>query len=87
MEYKMEINLIAESLKFMVLGMGIVFLFLTVMIYALKAQAYLIEKYVPKEDEKASNSKEWQPANKSNDDIIAAITGAIIHHSKSNKKG
>jgi oxaloacetate decarboxylase gamma subunit len=87
MEYKMEINLIAESLKFMVLGMSIVFLFLIVMIYALKAQAYLIAKYLPEADDKASNSKEWQPAKSSNDDIVAAITGAIIHHSKSNKKG
>ena len=83
----MEINLIAESLKFMVLGMGIVFLFLTTMIYVLKLQAYLIKKYIPETNDKATNSKEWQPANKSNDDIIAAITGAIIHHSKSNKKG
>jgi oxaloacetate decarboxylase gamma subunit len=87
MEHKMEINLLAESLKFMVLGMGIVFLFLFIMIYALKLQAFLIGKYLPETDDKASNSKEWQPANQSNDDIIAAITGAIIHHSKSNKKG
>jgi oxaloacetate decarboxylase gamma subunit len=87
MGYKMEINLVAEALKFMVLGMGIVFIFLTIMIFVLKAQAYLIAKYVPENDDKASNSNEWQPAKKSNDDIIAAITGAIIHHSKSNKKG
>ncbi len=88
MGYKMELNLVMEALKFMVLGMGIVFLFLIIMIYALKAQAYLIAKYAPKMDEISSNSKEWQPANnQSNDDIIAAITGAIIHHSKSNKKG
>ena len=82
----MELNPIMESVKFMVLGMGIVFLFLIIMIYALKALAIIIAKFAPEEESKTS-SKEWQPANKSNDDIIAAITGAIIHHSKSNKKG
>ncbi|XPV53890.1 MAG: OadG family protein [Halarcobacter ebronensis] len=38
----MEKNLIAEALKFMVLGMGVVFIFLIVMIYALKLQAKII---------------------------------------------
>ena len=32
----MEINLIAESVKFMFLGMGVVFAFLTIMIFVLK---------------------------------------------------
>ncbi len=38
----METNLIAEAAKFMLLGMGIVFLFLVVMIFALKLQAKLL---------------------------------------------
>lgn len=85
----MEINLIAEALKFMVLGMGIVLLFLTIMIFALKAQAYLIARFLPEKNDNATvKTKEWQPANNtSNDDVTAAITAAIVHHSKSNKKG
>ncbi|WP_417324697.1 OadG family protein, partial [Halarcobacter sp.] len=43
----METNLIAEAVKFMALGMGIVFIFLIVMIYALKLQAKIIGKYFP----------------------------------------
>ena len=43
----MEVNVIGEALKFMVLGMGVVFVFLYVMILAVKAQAYLIGKYFP----------------------------------------
>jgi len=43
----MEINLVAESLKFMVLGMIVVFVFLTVLVQLMKLQAKLIEKYFP----------------------------------------
>jgi len=35
-----EVNLVSEAFKFMALGMGIVFLFLTVMIFILKLQAF-----------------------------------------------
>jgi oxaloacetate decarboxylase gamma subunit len=83
-----EVNLVAEALKFMVLGMGIVLSFLVIMIFALKAQAYLIAKFLPeKPAEVATKTKEWQPANANNEDVTAAITAAIVHHSKSNKKG
>ena len=43
----MEVNAIGEALKFMALGMGVVFIFLYVMILAVKAQAYIIGKYFP----------------------------------------
>ncbi|RXJ82952.1 OadG family transporter subunit, partial [Arcobacter cloacae] len=39
-----EINLIAESIKFMFLGMGVVFAFLTIMILILKAQGIILTK-------------------------------------------
>lgn len=83
-----EVNLVSESLKFMVLGMGIVFLFLTIMIFVLKLQAKLIEKFFPQKEEVVS--KEWKPqtTQQSDDkDTIAAITAAIIHHNNQNKKG
>jgi len=73
----MEINLVGESLKFMVLGMIVVFIFLVVLVELMKLQAKLIEKYFPE--------KEVQPPTRGNntkkvDDsqrtaaIIAAIT-------------
>lgn len=34
----MEINLVAESIKFMFLGMGVVFAFLTIMIFVKRIQ-------------------------------------------------
>lgn len=83
-----EVNLVSEALKFMVLGMGIVFIFLIVLVFVLKLQAKLIEKFFPEEDEKVS--KEWKPqtTQKTDDkDTIAAITAAIIHHNNQNNKG
>ncbi len=85
----MEVNLIGESFKFMILGMGIVFAFLIIMVYALKLQAYLIAKFFPVEEKVKAN--EWKPsatANTKIDDktkVIAAITAAIQHHT--NNKG
>ena len=38
----MAINLLAEGLKFMVLGMGVVFVFLTLLVWLMKGQALLI---------------------------------------------
>jgi len=80
-----EINLTAEALKFMALGMGIVFTFLTVMIFALKLQAYLIAKFF-KAEEKKVTTQHMKASTNTNDDaaITAAITAAIIHH---NTKG
>lgn len=73
----METNLIAEAGKFMALGMGIVFLFLVVMIYALKIQAKLIGKYFP--EKKVTPNKSAVKA--SNDTAkTAAIVAAVQHH-------
>jgi oxaloacetate decarboxylase gamma subunit len=42
-----EVNLLAESFKFMILGMGVVFLFLYILVKVVELQAYLINKYFP----------------------------------------
>jgi len=73
----MEINLVGESLKFMVLGMIIVFVFLAVLVELMKLQAKLIEKYFPEKEPAPATPK---PAVAIVDDksktaaIIAAIT-------------
>jgi len=46
----MEVNLIGESLKFMVLGMSVVFLFLFMLVQAIKLQARIINKYFPEKE-------------------------------------
>lgn len=81
----MEVNLITEGLKFMVLGMTTVFLFLILLIYILKLQAKLIEKYFP-EPEKKKTITPIVPAvteNKQDESqVIAAITAAITDFKK-----
>lgn len=81
----MEINLVAEALKFMVLGMGIVFAFLTIMIFALKAQAALIAKYFPAKEIKITQKVQPQVDASDTAKKIAAISAAIQHHT--NLKG
>jgi len=82
-----EVNLVAESLKFLVLGMGIVFIFLTIMIFALKLQAKLIAKFFPEKKEEVPSWKPQTTVNNTSDDkdTVAAITAAIIHYN--NQKG
>ena len=43
----MEINLVGESLKFMALGMLIVFTFLVILVQVMKLQAKIINKFFP----------------------------------------
>ncbi|AXH09743.1 sodium pump decarboxylase subunit gamma [Malaciobacter halophilus] len=74
----MEENLIVEALKFMVLGMGVVFSFLIILIFVLKGQAALLSKYFP-EKEKQPAKKPQAPA-ASNSAKVAAIIAAVQHH-------
>ena len=70
-------NLVAEGLKFMVLGMGTVFLFLILMVIVLNIQAKIINKYFPEKLElKKTPSKKRQST--SDDEVVAVITAAIM---------
>ena len=75
----MEVNLITEALKFMLLGMGVVFTFLIIMIFVLKGQAALITKYFPaKEKEVVKRTQSSAVSN--NTAKTAAIIAAVQHH-------
>jgi len=77
----MEVNLITEALKFMVLGMGVVFIFLYIMILAVKAQARIIGKYFP---DKPPVIPTPSPAAKSDDEQarVAAVIAAVTEFRK-----
>ncbi len=84
----MEVDLVGEALKFMALGMGIVFTFLIIMIFALKAQSALIAKYLVKEETSSSTSNVGQSKPADNKNVVAAISAAILHHNhETNNKG
>ena len=78
----MEIDLVSEGLKFMALGMMVVFLFLVILVQVMKLQAKIINKYFPeKAPEVVSTSKNvTQEAHH-----VAAITAAVTEFRKKDK--
>ncbi|WP_295418187.1 OadG family protein [Sulfurovum sp.] len=76
----MEINLVGESLKFMVLGMLIVFVFLAVLVQVMKLQAKIINKYFPDKAPAVPTSTTTQATD--NAHHVAAIVAAISEFRK-----
>ncbi len=86
----MEINLVAEGMKFMFLGMVTVFLFLILMVYVLHLQAKIINKFFPPKEASPliKPSKSVQSVQDGNSAKVAAIVAAIMtHKNKIAKKG
>ena len=81
----MEVNVIAEALKFMALGMGVVFSFLVILIYVLKAQKGLVAKFFPEKEKPAVQKRQPAVATNNTTKKVAAITAAVQHHN--NLKG
>ena len=73
----METNLVLESVKFMALGMGAVFLFLTIMIFCMNVMSAFIHRFFPEPKPSAHAPQADQTDKKK---IVAAITAAIMHH-------
>jgi len=75
----MEIDLVGEGLKFMVLGMAIVFVFLMVLVQIVKLQALIINKYFPEKAPEVTpaSSNTTQEAHH-----VAAIIAAVSEFRK-----
>jgi len=83
----MEVNLVAEGLKFMVLGMTTVFIFLLFLILVLKIQEKLVNKFFPVQMSTASKAASLGAGAVTSDkkddaEVIAAITAAITDFRK-----
>ncbi len=76
----METNLILEGFKFMVLGMGTVFMFLIVLIFMMNMMSKIVHKYFPEPQVDINPPVANKQDNKK---VIAAITAAIAHHRQS----
>ncbi len=82
-----DVNLVSEGLKFMVLGMTTVFLFLLLLIWVLKLQAKIVQKFFPENSIKnsalaagaAAASSTTSTADK-DAEVVAAITAAITDY-------
>lgn len=75
----MDANLVLEGFKFMLLGMGTVFVFLITMIIMMNVMSTLIHKFFP-EPMPSVLGEETKSNNKNDKKIIAAISAAIAHH-------
>lgn len=73
----MEVNLVVEGLKFMVIGMGTVFVFLILMIIALNIQAKILSRFFPDAPQK---NEVPMASTHSSVNKVAAIVGAIMQH-------
>lgn len=78
----MEANLVIEGFKFMVLGMGTVFLFLIVLIVLMNIMSAFLDKFFPEPKPIIPSIISSVTKEKNNKNIIAAITAAVIHHRK-----
>ncbi len=77
-----EVNYVVEALKFMVLGMGVVFLFLVTLVQFIKLQAFLIEKYFPQNAPKVSATPKVSSTDEDEQQRVAAIIAAVSEFRK-----
>lgn len=75
----MEMNLVAEAVKFMILGMSIVFSFLYILMLFINFQAKIVAKFFP-DVIVAETTQTKQPSQEQKNKVVAAITAAINHH-------
>lgn len=80
----MDINLVSEGLKFMVLGMVTVFLFLILMVIVLKLQSKIILKYFPVQTKTSTSSSVQSQIANDDTTLVAVITAAITQFRKQN---
>lgn len=76
----MEVNLVGESLKFMVLGMLIVFVFLIVLVQVMKLQAKIINKFFSKPEPQTVPTSKDSATQEAHH--VAAITAAVAEFRK-----
>ena len=76
----MEINLIGETLKFLVLGMSTVFMFLVLMVLVVELQSKIITKYFPPKAEIPDTYPNLAVRKKDNLAIVAAIAASLQLH-------
>jgi len=75
-------NLLSEGLALMVFGMGFVFVFLTLLVFATNLMSRVVMKYAPAPEPRPSKRKAATPAapastTTSNDELVAVISAAV----------
>ncbi len=79
-------EIMAQGVELMFAGMGIVFLFLVMLIFAVKAMAVLVVKYFPEAEVQLANTAPRPVAkNAANGAVTAAISAAVHQHQAKHK--
>ncbi len=73
----MEVNLVVEGLKFMMIGMSIVFIFLILLVFFINLMSKIIHRYFPEPNQVPPSGLDSSEQLKK----VAAIAAAI-HHDK-----
>jgi oxaloacetate decarboxylase gamma subunit len=82
----MEVNLVAESLKFMVLGISVVFAFLTLLVGVLIVQGWVARRFFPEKHVSSGTTPAvGGTAAAGGDNLAAVIMAAISMHRKKRK--
>lgn len=74
-----DVNLLGESIKFMILGMGVVFLFLVILVQVVKIQGKIIAKYFPDKEPPAAPAASTESDESAR---VAAIIAAVTEFRK-----
>lgn len=77
-----ESELLREGLYLMVFGMGFVFMFLIILVYAVKLMSYLVIRFTPEPvvETKPAVRNEVSTQSVDNEHIKAVLAAAIHHH-------
>ena len=76
----MELDLVSEALKFMVIGMGTVFVFLIVMVIFMNLLSKIVHTLFPE------TPPTFDIPSENNNNKVAAIVAAIKHHNEEQGK-
>ncbi|WP_336605352.1 OadG family protein [Aliamphritea ceti] len=71
----------SEGLSLMVFGMGFVFVFLTLLVFATNSMSAVVSKIAPDPEPKARpKAPAAAPAANNNDELVAVMTAAVHQH-------
>tara|TARA_R100001163_G_C5061730_1_gene198675 strand:- start:2194 stop:2439 length:246 start_codon:yes stop_codon:yes gene_type:complete len=77
-------NLITEGFSLMLLGMGTVFVFLTLLVVVTTGMSSVVQKYLP--EPVPTTPKGTSRASQQDQQTLLAVISAAIHAHRSNKK-
>lgn len=79
-------NLLWEGINLMAIGMGAVFLFLVLLVFATSIMSSLISKFLPEPEIPSTPAPTGQQPAQANDGQLMAVIAAAIHRHRSRHK-